>query len=49
MSCSLFQRFLVGMPNRRGAIDAINLALSDCSLKNRGFVGSPFTWANGHT
>ena len=38
-----------GHAQPQGAIDAINLALSDCSLKDLGFVGSPFTWTNGHT
>ncbi|KAH9662191.1 reverse transcriptase domain-containing protein [Citrus sinensis] len=38
-----------GHPQPQGAIDAFNLALLDCGLEDAGFVGSPFTWTNGHT
>lgn len=31
------------------AIDTFNLGLLDCGLENAWFVGSPFTWSNGHT
>lgn len=30
-------------------IDAFNLAVLDCSLEDVGFLGSSFTWINGHT
>ncbi|KAH9750359.1 hypothetical protein KPL71_013846 [Citrus sinensis] len=33
----------------QGAIDAFNLTLVDCGLEDAGFVGSPYTWTNGHT
>lgn len=33
----------------QAAIDAFNLALLDCGLEDVGFLGSLFTWTNGHT